>query len=124
MPPVPYCPSLIVCQQARIDEKHGVHIMGMINGYYAPGLPHKMDLAIVLTLTAGEGEYRLRLDIGHEPSETIVKWCETTMELKHPQVVTDRILPVEMEFALPGRYWFSLSWGGHVLAQRSLDIKV
>lgn len=115
------CISILIADQVYRDEDtKNLVIAGTFNAILAPALPVRKELMTVLiSVTNGQGKYKLELSIEHEQTGQTVVELSGPFEIPSPIRITDAIVRLrDIEFRALGKYWVTIKSDNEIIQQR------
>jgi hypothetical protein len=78
-----------------------------------------LSVAVVFSITDGEGEYELELSVEHDEAEAMLGRATQRITLRSPTTYHDEAVPLELKLSKPGSFNVKLKANGDLIGQRA-----
>src|SRR4051812_23213382 len=94
-------------------------MLGAFSGKAVDAFPVALSVAIVFSITDGQGEYELELSVEHDEAEATLGRATRRITLPKPTTYHDEAAPLELRVSSPGSYNVKLKANGDLIGQRA-----
>jgi hypothetical protein len=84
----PVCTSIVVCDHAVVHADR-IDMLGAFNGKAVARFPTALSVAVVFSITDGQGEYELELSVEHDEAEATLGRATQRVNLRKPTTYHD-----------------------------------
>jgi hypothetical protein len=117
--------ALLACESVYRDSlSQRLTLLGLFRGLYAEAFPCHVSFFVYFAFTdalPGQTAITVRVVDSEEDREPVFE-SDSLMEVDDSRAVIEMIVPVDVEFLLPGEYRIQSRVGANILLERRIEI--
>jgi hypothetical protein len=94
-------------------------MLGAFNGKAVEAFPIVLSVAVVFSITDGQGEYELELSVEHDEAEATLGRATQRISLRKPTTYHDEAVALDLKLSRPGSFNVKLKANGDLIGQRA-----
>src|SRR6185436_2424236 len=99
----PVCTSIVVCDRAIVYPDR-MDMLGAFNGKAVEQFPVALSIAVVFSITDGQGEYELELSVEHDEAEATLGRATQRINIPKPTTYHDQAVALDLKLSRPGSF--------------------